>query len=117
MLLTGFTLDAQRRRGPKLIRGRWRASQITGRSKRNVKAQRNLIYLLVKCSESMEMLPPAPVPSNVVVGATVVKRFPGYGERRGTIAEIDLDGGKVVVRWATDESTISLGEAANAPYR
>ena len=58
------------------------------------------------------MLPPAPVPSNVVVGATVVKRFPGYGERRGTIAEIDLDGGKVVVRWATDESTISLGEAA-----
>ena len=60
----------------------------------------------------MEMLPPAPVPSNVVVGATVVKRFPGYGERRGTIAEIDLDGGKVVVRWATDESTISLGEAA-----
>jgi len=60
----------------------------------------------------MEMLPPAPVPSNVVVGATVVKRFPGYGERRGTIAEIDLDDGKVVVRWATDESTISLGEAA-----
>ena len=60
----------------------------------------------------MEMLPPAPVPPNVVVGATIVKRFPGYGERRGTIAEIDLDGGKVVVRWATDESTISLGEAA-----
>ena len=29
-----------------------------------------------------------------------MKRFPGYGERRGTIAEIDLDGGKVVVRWA-----------------
>ena len=56
----------------------------------------------------MEMLPPAPVPPNVVVGATIVKRFPGYGERRGTIAEIDLDGGKVVVRWATDESTISL---------
>ena len=52
----------------------------------------------------MEMLPPAPVPSNVVVGATVVKRFPGYGERRGTIAEIDLDGGKVVVRWATDDA-------------
>ena len=44
------------------------------------------------------MLPPAPVPPNVVVGATIVKRFPGYGERRGTIAEIDLDGGKVVVR-------------------
>jgi hypothetical protein len=53
----------------------------------------------------MEMLPPAPVPSNVVVGATVVKRFPGYGERRGTIAEIDLDGGKVIVRWPTDERT------------
>ena len=62
----------------------------------------------------MEMLPPAPVPPNVVVGATVVKRFPGYGERRGTIAEIDLDGGKVVVRWATDESTISLEAAAHA---
>ena len=62
----------------------------------------------------MEMLPPAPVPPNVVVGATVVKRFPGYGERRGTIAEIDLDGGKVVVRWATDESTISLGRRAAA---
>ncbi|CAH0364181.1 unnamed protein product [Pelagomonas calceolata] len=61
----------------------------------------------------MEMLPPAPVPPNVVVGATVVKRFPGYGERRGTIAEIDLDGGKVVVRWASDErTTLSLGEAA-----
>ncbi len=59
------------------------------------------------------MLPPAPVPPNVIVGATIVKRFPGYGERRGTIAEIDLDGGKVVVRWATDESTtLSLGEAA-----
>ena len=60
----------------------------------------------------MEILPPAPMPPNVVVGATIVKRFPGYGERRGTIAEIDLDGGKVVVRWATDESTISIGEAA-----
>ena len=43
------------------------------------------------------MLPPAPVPSNVIVGATIVKRFPGYGERRGTITEIDLDGGEVVV--------------------
>ena len=61
----------------------------------------------------MEMLPPAPVPPNVIVGATIVKRFPGYGEHRGTIAEIDLDGGKVVVRWATDErTTLSLGEAA-----
>ena len=61
----------------------------------------------------MEMLPPAPVPPNVVVGATIVKRFPGYGEHRGTIAEIDLDDGKVVVRWETDErTTLSLGEAA-----
>ena len=62
----------------------------------------------------MEMLPPPPVPPNVVVGATIVKRFPGYGEHRGTIAEIDLDGGKVLVHWtATDERTkISLGEAA-----
>ena len=30
------------------------------------------------------MLPPAPVPSNVVVGVTIVKRFPGYGVHRGT---------------------------------
>ena len=61
----------------------------------------------------MEMLPPEPVPPNVVVGATIVKRFPGYGEHRGTIAEIDLDDGKVVVRWETDErTTLSLGEAA-----
>ena len=50
------------------------------------------------------MLPPAP---SVVVGATVVKRFPGYGEHRGTIDEIDIDAGKVVVHWAaTDERTI-----------
>ena len=62
----------------------------------------------------MEMLPPAPVPPNVVVGATVVKRFPGYGEHRGTIAEIDLDGGKVVVHWTAPDAhtTLSLGEAA-----
>ena len=60
------------------------------------------------------MLPPAPVPPNVVVGATIAKRFPGYGEHRGTITEIDLDAGKVVVHWdATDErTTLSLGEAA-----
>ena len=42
----------------------------------------------------MAMLPPAP---SVVVGAAIVKRFPGYGEHRGTIAEIDIDGGKVLV--------------------
>ena len=35
------------------------------------------------------MLPPAPVPPNVIVGATIVKRFPGYGERRGTIGDGD----------------------------
>ena len=35
------------------------------------------------------MLPPAPVPSNVVVGVTIVKRFPGYGVHRGTIAAPD----------------------------
>ena len=42
------------------------------------------------------MLPPAPVPPppSVVVGATIVKRFPGYGVHRGTVAEID--GGKVL---------------------
>ena len=37
------------------------------------------------------MLPPPPVPPppSVVVGATIVKRFPGYGVHRGTVAEID----------------------------
>ena len=54
----------------------------------------------------MEMLPPAPVPPNVVVGAMIVKRFPGYGEHRGTIAEID--GNTVVVHWtATDEGSVA----------
>jgi len=46
----------------------------------------------------MEMQPPAP---GVVVGAAVEKRFPGYGTYRGTIAEIN--GGKVVVHWATTD--------------
>ena len=47
------------------------------------------------------MLPPAPVPPppNVFVGATIEKKFPGYGVHRGTVAEID--GGKVLVHWAT----------------
>ena len=53
------------------------------------------------------MLPPA---TSVVVGATIEKRFPGYGVHRGTVAEID--GGKVLVHWATDErTTLSLKEA------
>ena len=62
----------------------------------------------------MEMLPPAPVPSNVVVGVTIVKRFPGYGVHRGTIAELDIDGGKVLVHWSTtdERTTLSLTEAA-----
>ena len=62
----------------------------------------------------MEMLPPAPVPSNVVVGATIVKRFPGYGVHRGTICELDIDGGKVLVHWSTtdERTTLSLKEAA-----
>ena len=57
----------------------------------------------------MEMLPPSP---SVVVGAAIVKRFPGYGIHRGTIAEID--GNRVVVHWAaTDErTTLTLKEAA-----
>ena len=57
----------------------------------------------------MEMLPPAP---SVVVGATVEKRFPGYGIHRGTIEEINDR--QVVVHWAaTDErTTLSLKEAA-----
>ena len=55
------------------------------------------------------MLPPAP---SVVVGATVEKRFPGYGIHRGTIAEINDR--QVVVHWAaTDErTTLSLKEAS-----
>ena len=54
------------------------------------------------------MLPPA---TSVVVGATIEKRFPGYGVYRGSIVEID--GGKVLVHWATDErTTLSLKEAA-----
>ena len=61
------------------------------------------------------MLPPAPVsppPNVVIIGATIEKRFPGYGVHRGSIAEID--GGRVVVHWAaTDErTTLTLKEAA-----
>ena len=54
------------------------------------------------------MLPPA---TSVVVGATIEKKFPGYGVHRGTVAEID--GGKVVVHWATtnERTTLSLTEA------
>ena len=49
--------------------------------------------------------------SSLVVGATIEKKFPGYGVHRGTVAEID--GGKVLVHWATDErTTLSLTEAA-----
>ena len=57
------------------------------------------------------MLPPAP---SVVVGATVIKRFPGYGVHRGTIAELDIDGGTVLVHWSTtdERTTLSLTEAA-----
>ena len=55
------------------------------------------------------MLTPAP---SAVVGAAVVKRFPGYGVHRGSIVEID--GNRVVVHWAaTDErTTLTLKEAA-----
>ena len=57
----------------------------------------------------MEMLAPS-----VVVGATVEKRFPGYGVHRGTIAELDVDGGKVLVHWSTtdERTTLTLKEAA-----
>ena len=66
-------------------------------------------------SECMEMLPPSP---SVVVGATVVKRFPGYGEYRGTIDEVDIDAGKVVVHWAAMPSTRrSAGRASKAAAR
>ncbi len=55
------------------------------------------------------MQPPA---QSVVVGATVVKRFPGYGNYRGTIAEIN--GGKAIVHWSTtdERTTLTLKEAA-----
>ena len=61
---------------------------------------------------------PAPAPaewlasrSGVRVGATVEKRFPGYGLHRGTIVELGAD--DVVVKWETDErTTLSLKEAS-----
>ena len=61
----------------------------------------------------MEMLPPAP---SVVVGAAVEKRFPGYGTYRGTIEEIDIDGGKAIVHWSTtgELTTLSLRRARRA---
>ena len=60
------------------------------------------------------MLPPA---TSVVVGATIEKRFPGYGVHRGSIVEID--GGRVVVHWAaTDErTTLSRKEATKRVVR
>jgi hypothetical protein len=59
----------------------------------------------------MEMQPPA---QSVVVGATVVKRFPGYGTYRGTIEEIN--GGKVVVHWAaTDDRTLRARRRRRRP--
>ena len=63
------------------------------------------------------MLPPAPVPSNVVVGATVVKRFPGYGVHRGTIADLDIDGGKVLVHWSTTDERTTLWDKRNRRWR
>ena len=54
------------------------------------------------------MLPPAP---SVVVGATVVKRFPGYGVHRGTIADLDIDGGKVLVHWSTTDERTAIRRA------
>ena len=61
----------------------------------------------------MEMLPPAP---SVVVGATVVKRFPGYGVHHGTIAGLDIDGGKVLVHWSTtDERAGFVGKRRTNP--
>ena len=61
---------------------------------------------------------PAPAPaewlasrSGVRVGATVEKRFPGYGLHRGTIVELGAD--DVVVKWETDErTTLSIKEAS-----
>ena len=55
------------------------------------------------------MQPPA---QSVVVGAPVVKRFPGYGNCRGTIAA--SNGGKAIVHWSTtdERTTLTLKEAA-----
>jgi len=46
----------------------------------------------------------------VRVGAAVEKNFPGFGMHRGSIVEID--GGKVVVHWASDERTALTLKAA-----
>ena len=59
------------------------------------------------------MSPPAPVPPppNLFVGATIEKKFPGYGVHRGTVVELGAD--DVVVNWETDErTTLSIKEAS-----
>ena len=49
--------------------------------------------------------------SGLRVGATVEKRFPGYGIHRGTVVE--LSAVDVVVNWETDErTTLSIKEAS-----
>ena len=49
--------------------------------------------------------------SGVRFGATVEKRFPGYGVHRGTVVE--LGAADVVVNWETDErTTLSIKEAS-----
>ena len=49
--------------------------------------------------------------SGLRVGATVEKKFPGYGVHRGTVVE--LGAADVVVNWETDErTTLSIKEAS-----
>ena len=49
--------------------------------------------------------------SGVRVGATIEKKFPGYGVHRGTVVELGAD--DVVVNWETDErTTLSIKEAS-----
>jgi len=49
--------------------------------------------------------------SGLRVGATIEKKFPGYGVHRGTVVELGAD--DVVVNWETDErTTLSIKEAS-----
>jgi hypothetical protein len=73
--------------------------------------------------EEVEEGAPAPVDEEVAaaerlasqsglrVGATIKKKFPGYGVHRGTVVE--LGAASVVVNWETDErTTLSIKEAS-----
>ena len=92
-----------RRLDPRFVKAAAVRSSGPGESSVTEKPKR--LHLLQRASplisRTMEMLSPAPVPppASIVVGATIEKRFPGYGVHRGTVAEID--GGKVLTRSST----------------